>query len=85
MLFRITPTNTAQSITKRHILSEIAKSFGPLGLQAPVGVTAKLLMRQLWRSWDEQLPEDVIQVWNRFREGLRTLSELKIERISVVR
>ncbi|XP_062711479.1 uncharacterized protein LOC134289541 [Aedes albopictus] len=83
LMFRIAPTDRTHPVSKRYILSEIARSFDPLGLQAPVCVTAKLIMRQLWMkkvSWDEELSKEVAENWNKFRDGLRALMDLQIER-----
>ncbi|XP_012542634.2 uncharacterized protein LOC105840293 [Monomorium pharaonis] len=51
------------SITKRIILSTIAKIFDPLGFLAPIIISAKILIQELWPiklSWDDQLPPSVI-------------------------
>ncbi|CAG7667401.1 unnamed protein product [Allacma fusca] len=40
----------AQKVTKRTILSEIARIFHPLGFLSPVTVRAKLLMQRLWKA-----------------------------------
>ncbi|XP_018395706.1 PREDICTED: uncharacterized protein LOC108774166 [Cyphomyrmex costatus] len=55
--------NLAQELskTKRAILSTISKLFDPLGWAAPVVITAKIFMQQLWllkRQWDEEIPDD---------------------------
>lgn len=45
--------------TKRSILSQIAKIYDPLGLIAPVVITAKIIMQELWGlniGWDETVP-----------------------------
>nr|XP_034194954.1 uncharacterized protein LOC117611136 [Osmia lignaria] len=67
--------------TKRSILSEIAGLFDPLGWAAPVLVVAKILMQDLWilgADWDQQLPENVCTMWQRFRGSLPQLDTLKI-------
>nr|XP_034195185.1 uncharacterized protein LOC117611359 [Osmia lignaria] len=69
--------------TKRSILSEIAGLFDPLGWAAPVLVVAKILMQDLWilgADWDQQLPENVCTMWQRFRGSLPQLDTLKIPR-----
>lgn len=87
LLFRVALTDLTQPVSKRRILSEVARSFDPLGLQAPVCVTAKLILRQCWRkkvSWDEQLCKVLTELWNKFRGGLRALMEVQIERRVIV-
>lgn len=69
--------------TKRQVLSEIAKLFDPLGLLAPVIITAKSLMQQLWLTgvgWDDELPVDVIDKWNTFKNELALLEKFRITR-----
>ncbi|XP_011858455.1 PREDICTED: uncharacterized protein LOC105556009 [Vollenhovia emeryi] len=54
------PTKIAERLTKRSILSEIAKIFDPLGLLAPVVMCAKKLMQDVWRCgvhWDKSVPQ----------------------------
>lgn len=59
------------TITKRHILSDIASIFDPLGLIGPVLTTAKIIMQELWRDkleWDQVVPLELQNKWIRFRE-----------------
>lgn len=54
--------NSEQAITKRSILSTVAKIFDPLGLISPVAVKAKLIIQKLWQArleWDDAVPEDI--------------------------
>ncbi|XP_076643557.1 uncharacterized protein LOC143353835 [Halictus rubicundus] len=47
-------------MTKRELLSEIAKLFDPLGWLSPLVVRAKILMQQQWLEkigWDDQVSE----------------------------
>ncbi|XP_055590366.1 uncharacterized protein LOC129742489 [Uranotaenia lowii] len=82
--FHISAADCQRAVTKRYILSEIAKIFDPLGLLAPVVILAKLLLREVWKrklNWDDELPADLIQSWNKFRSGLRNLADVKINRL----
>jgi len=48
--------DTEPYLSKRIILSEVAKLFDPLGLLDPVIVIAKLILQDLWQlaiQWDE--------------------------------
>lgn len=70
-------------VTKRHIFSEIAKIFDPLGLLNPVIVTAKLIMQELWKiqvDWDESLPEEHHTRWEVFTSQLPALNEVTFDR-----
>ncbi|XP_062556599.1 uncharacterized protein LOC134221424 [Armigeres subalbatus] len=69
--------------TKRQVLSETAKIFDPLGLLAPTVVIPKLLMQHLWKDkqeWDEQIPDELQHIWNRFRSELPQIGTEKIDR-----
>jgi len=49
-------------ISKRVILSEVARLFDPLGLLGLVIVIAKLILQDLWQltiQWDESVPQDI--------------------------
>ncbi|KAH0812042.1 hypothetical protein GEV33_010749 [Tenebrio molitor] len=70
-------------ITKRSILSTIAKIFDPLGLKAPFLVNAKLLLQKLWQlqlQWDQSVPNPLAEEWHRFLNELCHLSNLNILR-----
>lgn len=72
-------------ITKRGILSAVAKLFGPLGWIAPVLIVSKILLQALWLvkiGWDEPVPEELSSRWLRFSEQLHALQELEIPRWS---
>ena len=53
-------------ITKRSILSEIARLFDPCGFLAPLTVLRRLLVQLSWEfdfSWDQLLPDDMQSEW----------------------
>ncbi|XP_065078529.1 uncharacterized protein LOC135701618 [Ochlerotatus camptorhynchus] len=69
--------------TKRNIYSEVAKLFDPLGLFAPVIVTAKLLVQQLWRTsagWDDPIDEDTHEQWSTLQASLPELGRIHMPR-----
>ncbi|XP_017763965.1 PREDICTED: uncharacterized protein LOC108553536 [Eufriesea mexicana] len=75
--------NIDTRVTKRTILSTIAKIFDPLGLLAPVITTAKILMQQLWRlklTWDESLPASIHTEWTTYVNELQQLNQTSFER-----
>lgn len=79
----IQEVNQDQRITKRNILSEIAKIFDPLGLVGPIITVAKIFMQILWQlklNWDESLPESEHTKWLKFRTELLKLNQLEISR-----
>ncbi|XP_063912654.1 uncharacterized protein LOC135129432 [Zophobas morio] len=70
-------------ITKRGVLSTIAQIFDPLGLVAPVTVTAKIIMQKLWSlklNWDESLPAELHTLWCEFLNAFPELTNISIPR-----
>lgn len=70
--------------TKREILSCIAKLFDPLGLIAPVVVSAKIIMQQIWRvklNWDDVVPDEISQTWITLSKDFQELKHLPIPRL----
>ena len=60
------------------VLSTIAQLFDPLGLVAPVVVTAKVILQQLWTlrlDWDDRLPANLEERWNSFLDSLADLNK----------
>ncbi|XP_012543645.1 uncharacterized protein LOC105841073 [Monomorium pharaonis] len=80
--FSLKPPDTS-SVTKRTILSTIARLFDPLGFLSPVIITAKILMQELWTlklDWDDPLPEFVNEQWVTFVQNLHDLQRLSFPR-----
>lgn len=70
-------------ISKRNILSAIAKIFDPLGFVSPVIMKAKRLMQVLWQrqlTWDQAVPADIYTEWIHLYKQLHQLSNLHIPR-----
>lgn len=78
--FQFSITSSTKSIvTKRTILSTIAKIFDPLGLLAPITISAKILIQELWTiklGWDDPLPFSVLDKWTLFQEHLQDIPKL---------
>lgn len=80
--FTVQPPIDTQ-ITKRIILSEIARLYDPLGLISPVLIRAKIILQELWLhkiSWDESLSPELHHRWELFRQQLAELNKLTIPR-----
>lgn len=72
-----------KKITKRVILSRIATIFDPLGLLAPCIIIAKTLLQKLWAenlTWDQSLPNHILNEWFSFSNELDILNTLNISR-----
>jgi len=69
--------------TKRGILSTICSLYDPIGFAAPVALSAKILVQDLWRtkaSWDQPLEPEYVRRWRSWKELLSSLSTLRIPR-----
>ncbi|XP_037919504.1 uncharacterized protein LOC119656896 [Hermetia illucens] len=74
---------TGTVLTKRQLLSEVAKLFDPMGWLQPCIVVGKIMMQQLWlqhRTWDEPITEELDAKWRNFRSQLPVLQEITIPR-----
>ena len=72
--------------TKRRAMGFISSLFDPLGLAAPIIVSAKIFMQSLWAQkldWDDPLPENLKNEWNSILKQLNALDELYIVRQAV--
>ncbi|GBN03968.1 hypothetical protein AVEN_20935-1 [Araneus ventricosus] len=71
------------SLTKREVLSQIARLYDPLGIIGPVIAKAKIFMQSLWLQkldWNDNLPTKVLQVWNDFLVKLPAVNEINVPR-----
>ncbi|XP_052751692.1 uncharacterized protein LOC113513303 [Galleria mellonella] len=83
--FNITCPETIdiKSVTKKSILSCIAKSYDPLGFVCPIIVKAKIIMQKLWAegiSWDASPSDHVKEEWLFFIDGLKAMEPIHINR-----
>ncbi|XP_018377310.1 PREDICTED: uncharacterized protein LOC108770304 [Trachymyrmex cornetzi] len=81
--YSVRSINHTKRITKRLVISEIAKIFDPLGIIGPVILYAKKLMQDLWRCklhWDESILPSIHSAWNEFATQLDSIKELSIDR-----
>lgn len=53
-------------LTRRGILSTVSSVYDPLGILAPVVLTAKKVLQDLCRKkldWDDIVPDSIVQEW----------------------
>ena len=70
-------------LTKRQLLSEIAKLFDVLGWCSPAIIIPKMLLQRLWEehlTWDELVPSAIDEVWERWRSESMELRRCLIQR-----
>ncbi|KAE9524046.1 hypothetical protein AGLY_015527 [Aphis glycines] len=70
-------------VTKRSILSTIARLYDPIGVLGPTIFWAKCVIQELWiqkLNWDEPPSMSVIDKWKMFINDLPLLSDLSLPR-----
>lgn len=80
---KITPSDAP--VTKRLVLSNIARLFDPLGLLCPIVTRAKIFFQNLWQirpklGWDDELPADLAGLWTQYEESLSSICKIAIPR-----
>ncbi|GBN84874.1 hypothetical protein AVEN_159988-1 [Araneus ventricosus] len=74
-------------LTKREVLSQIARLYDPLSIIGPVKAKAKMFMQSLWLQkldWNDNLPTKVLQVWNDFLVKLPGVNEINVPRYILI-
>ncbi|KAK3730780.1 hypothetical protein QZH41_000800 [Actinostola sp. cb2023] len=69
--------------TRRACLSTISSTFDPLGMISPVLLPAKRIVQKTWQlklNWDDQLPEDLLEALEKWKEELPLLTQVNIPR-----
>ncbi|XP_036345831.1 uncharacterized protein LOC118755088 [Rhagoletis pomonella] len=77
------PLEKSDAVTKRAILSAIAKLFDPLGWLAPVIIVAKILMQNIWlegTDWDETVSSTTLDRWQNFTQHYNEIDKVRIPR-----
>ena len=71
-------------VTQRVVLSLVSAVYDPIGLVAPYTITARLLLKDIWRlsgqQWDNNLPDEICRKFLDWAEELPTLSTITIPR-----
>lgn len=81
--FYVVSPEFKDAITKRDVLSQIARFYDIQGFLSPVIVWLKIFMQKLWllgTNWDSTLPADLDEEWRSFVQELPLLNEVKIPR-----
>jgi hypothetical protein len=79
----IKSTPKDEIVTKRSILSDIARLYDPLGICGPIILTAKVILQQLWLKqldWDDTLDEEDHSNWLTFKNQLREIHQIEVPR-----
>lgn len=82
-LFNVNPTTSSGPVTKRNLLSDLAKVFDPLGWLSPTTIIAKMMFQSLWKDntgWDEPLNLHMQQQWHDYQKQLHHIKSIRIPR-----
>ncbi|GFY26557.1 integrase catalytic domain-containing protein [Trichonephila clavipes] len=85
--FKITPLSFEGPLTKRALLSTIAKTFDPLEWLSPITIQYKTIMQRLWKQqlqWDERVPPDITLEWEQLAKDVQLIKDIKIPRFLFV-
>lgn len=81
--FNLRDMETPPELTKRTVLSRIARLFDPLGWLAPVVIKAKIIMQLLWqekKGWDDEIDAEYQIMWNKWENELSQINQFKLPR-----
>ncbi|XP_055527034.1 uncharacterized protein LOC129719668 [Wyeomyia smithii] len=87
--FKVQLPLPAAVLTKRTIMSYIARIFDPLGLVGPTVTKAKLFMQRMWAlkfsdgkrfDWDQPLPQNMQLEWKEFHNTIDLLRQVRVPR-----
>ena len=83
--FRLTFSQppSLEKVTKRGLISDVAKTFDVLGWFSPAIIKVKILFQRLWEmkvDWDDPVPSSVHEPWLQWRSELHLLSKRHIPR-----
>ncbi|XP_041630638.1 uncharacterized protein [Drosophila kikkawai] len=83
IFFKLSPPGITTALTKRILLSELAKIYDPLGLLAPTTVFLKILFQDSWLSsveWSEVLHPHLCFRWQQFVSEMHLLETCRVPR-----
>ena len=69
--------------TKRVVLSVVASFFDPLGNLTPITCQGKVIFQSVCKKkikWDEVIPPDILEMWNKFVKLVTSIKEIRIKR-----
>lgn len=72
-----------QSLTRRGMLSITSSVYDPLGILAPVTLSAKMMQQELCRrrcGWDDTVPPDILAQWKQWLVDIESLISFKVDR-----
>ncbi|XP_053691498.1 uncharacterized protein LOC128740013 [Sabethes cyaneus] len=91
--FKVQLPLPAATLTKRTIMSYIARIFDPLGLVGPAVTKAKIFMQRMWAlktsdgkrfDWDQPLPQTLQLEWKEFHNTIDLLRQVRVPRFVAI-
>ena len=73
----------SETMTKRALVSDVAKLFDVLGWFAPATISMKILLQRVWEErvgWDDVVPEAIQESWHQWRSELHIIAAKSIPR-----
>ena len=70
-------------LTKRKILSQIARIYDPIGFVSPFLIRGKIKLQELWEEgvdWDDELPPSIQETWSSYFQEMQQLNGISFER-----
>ncbi|XP_074109295.1 uncharacterized protein LOC141534050 [Cotesia typhae] len=86
-IYTVNSLDSLRKITKRTILSDVAKIFDRLGILGPVVLAAKTMIQACWKvkvHWDEAIPQNLHTHWCKFAQQLPLIKEFAVDRNIVI-
>ena len=77
------PNFELDKVTKRSLLSDIAKIYDPMGYLGPIIIRGRILVQEAWEShlnWDTILPTDITERWCKVVTQLKAALRIPIPR-----
>jgi hypothetical protein len=78
--------NQDTAFIKRSVLRIIASIYDPLGLLSLITIQCKMFLQQLWQlkvNWDEPLPTEFQEQWQRLQQNLPSIESIQIDRLVI--
>jgi len=78
--------NQDTAFNKRSVLRIIASIYDPLGILSPITIQCKMFLQQLWQlkvNWDEPLPTEFREQWQRLQHNLPSIQSIQIDRLII--
>ena len=79
----ISPQLSQKAVTKREIVSEVARIYDPLGLFLGVSMRGRMIIQNIWKTkiqWDQKVADEILGEFSGFCADINLLCTLKIQR-----